>query len=184
MAKEKMSPALKEILMGQDSKKLVSIIQKQANKDTDFLYALKMEYEDKAELEEDLFEDYKSMVHSELNSFTRYKRQELHAFETINNAVKELNNFTKLCKNKKMEADILVMILDHSFKEYQDQLGTYFTKLDNKLFVTFQRLYNLVTKKLHPDLKIEYEEKIKGYYEVLNRECRHLDRVYNFKLEL
>jgi hypothetical protein len=83
-----------------------------------------------------------------------------------------------------MEADLLVMILDYSFKNYQDQLGTYFTKLDNKIFITFQRLVTLVTKKLHPDLKIEYEEKIRGYHAILQRECRHLDRVYNFKLEL
>jgi len=181
MVKEKMSPELKEILHDQSIKKLVSIIQKQANKDTAFLISLKMEFLDKEEIEEMLYEEYSQIIDSKLYDSTRYTRVYMHAYKTLMNAVKELNKFTKLCKNKKMEADLLALIMEYVFENYSDEFGTYYTQFDNKVAITFQRWYNVVTKKLHPDYHVEYFEDMEKYYNILKRKCDHIDRVYGLE---
>jgi len=183
MAKEKMSPELKDILLLESNKKLVNIIQKQANKCTDFLIQLKMEYLDKEEVEEILYDEYESIIMQKLTKSTRYSSGYIHAYKTMTEAVRELNKFTKKCKNSKLEADLLAMINDYVFTNYCNEFGTYYTAFDNKVVVTFQRWYNVVYKKLHPDLQVEYEDKMNKYYNILKRKADHLDRVYGMDLK-
>lgn len=110
----------------------------------------------------------------------RYKgfSEELRIANMIGACNKRVSEFAKISKNKKLEADLLMYILNHVFSYYQGLLGTCFTPFDTKVALTVRRVLTLL-KKLHPDYHIEYEEKINSYLDVLHRRSNHLDSVYN-----
>lgn len=57
--------------------------------------------------------------------------------------------------------------------------GTCFTQYDTKVAMIVKRLITIVTKKLHPDYKVEYEDKINEYLQILHRTSNHIDPVYH-----
>ena len=83
--------------------------------------------------------------------------------------IKRINEFTKISKNKALEADLLMYILEIPFSLNETMFGTCFTQYDTKVAMILKRLINVVTKKLHEDYKIEYEEKINNYLQILHR---------------
>ncbi|WP_372948240.1 hypothetical protein [Mariniphaga sp.] len=74
---------------------------------------------------------------------------------------------------------MLNSILTFVFERFTDDLGTCWTVFDSKLAVTTNRLYNLVTKKLHEDYWIEYREDVNRYLDILHSRSNHLDYIYN-----
>ncbi|MDD3567278.1 MAG: hypothetical protein PHT92_02655 [Bacteroidales bacterium] len=110
----------------------------------------------------------------------RYKgfSEELRMANMIGACNKRVSEFAKISKNKKLEADLLMYILDDVFRLYSRSLGTCFTSFDSKVALTVRRVLTLI-KKLHPDYHIEYEEKINSYLDVLHRRSDHLDSVFN-----
>ena len=72
-----------------------------------------------------------------------------------------------------------MFILEIPFSMNADMFGTCFTQFDSKVAMIVKRLINVVTKKLHEDYKIEYEETINEYLQILHRTSRHIDTVYN-----
>jgi hypothetical protein len=57
--------------------------------------------------------------------------------------------------------------------------GTCFTQYDTKVAMIVKRLLNIVTKKMHEDYRIEYEETINEYLQILHRTSSHIDTIYN-----
>ena len=178
MKNEKINDDLKEILFEQDKKVLVKLIFKQANKYPDFLSSLIMEFGDKEEYENELFDKYKTLISKELIAWTRYRVPQLHNYHIIKNTVRQLNEFCKHCKNKNMEADLLMLILDHIFENYKTQLGTIYVKFDNKTAITLQRAINLVSNKLHPDYQNEYIDKLNSMVNILKISSTSLNSVF------
>lgn len=91
---------------------------------------------------------------------------------------KKVNEFTQISTNKKLEADMLMYILNDVFVYYKDLLGTCFTTFDTKVALILRRLINLL-KKMHPDYLVEYQDKVNGYLEVLHARSNHINTVYN-----
>lgn len=102
---------------------------------------------------------------------------ELQIANMLNACVKRVNEFTKLSKDKELEANLLVHILQRPYLHSLDLYGTCFTQLDNKVALIIKRLITIVTKKLHPDLRIEYDDVINDYLRILHARSSHLDRV-------
>jgi hypothetical protein len=115
----------------------------------------------------------------------RYKgfSEELRMANMIGACNKRVSEFAKISKNKKLEADLLMYILDDVFIHYSGSLGTCFTSFDSKVALTVRRVLTLL-KKLHPDYHIEYEEKINSCLDVLHRRSNHLDSVFKMPKSL
>jgi hypothetical protein len=92
--------------------------------------------------------------------------------------IKRINEFTKISKNKVMEAELLY-ILQVPFSLTTKMFGTCFTQYDTKVAMIVKQLITIVTKKLHEDYKVEYEDKMNEYLQVLHRTSNHIDTVYN-----
>lgn len=182
MKKEKVSADLKDVLYEQSKDYLVKLIVKQANKHPEFLSSLILEFGERKEYEQELFTKYKQLVIDELDGYTRYKANQLHAYHTISNAIKQLNEFCKHSKNKEQEAELLMMILEYIFNFYKGDFGTCHTKFDNKVAITLQRTINVVQKKLHPDIQIEYLDKLNVMLEHLKEKSGYLDSVFKIQI--
>lgn len=92
---------------------------------------------------------------------------------------KRVAEFSKLCKNKKFEADLLMILLELPFKYAPvGSLGTCFTAYDYKVCLILKKLITLVTTKLRPYYKIEYADKINTDLTILHSCSSHNDFVY------
>ncbi|HPE99175.1 MAG TPA: hypothetical protein PKY63_00785 [Bacteroidales bacterium] len=92
--------------------------------------------------------------------------------------IRKINEFTKVSKNKVLEAELVLFVIEVPFSNPDKLLGTCFTTLDSKVAMLLNRLINLVTKKMHEDYRIEYVGKINRYLEILHSTSNHLDSVY------
>jgi len=139
---------------------------------------LTVNYFDKRFGEEDLFietrNDVELLFKKSYNGFSR----QLQLANMIESCVKRINEFDKLCKKKNLCADLLMIVLDEVFSYSTNLFGTCFTKFDYKVALLLKRLITLVTIRLNPDYKMEYERKINHYLEVLHNTSNHMDLIY------
>jgi hypothetical protein len=154
---------------------LESIVISVASKHKEIYDFLTVNYFDTGFGEEDLFNEAKADI--QLLFTKKYKgfSEELQLANMIEACVKRINEFDKLCKRKNLCADLLMMVLDEVFVYPEELFGTCFTKFDYKAGLLLKRLITLVTTKLHPDYKPEYEKKINQYLETLHRNSGHID---------
>jgi len=93
--------------------------------------------------------------------------------------VKRINEFSKVSKKKNLEADLILHVLAIPFSYPTNMLGTCFTAYDYKTGMLLKRLITLVTKKLHEDYRIEYEDTINDYLNILHQTSNHIDTIYD-----
>lgn len=169
----------KEKIKRLDYKDLQDIVIKLASKDKAAYDYLLINYLDKENAENALFEAAKADL--ELIFRKRHKgfSEELQIANMLGGCIKRINEFTKVSKNKVLEANLLLYILQIPFSLTTKMFGTCFTQYDTKVAMIVKRLITIVTKKLHEDYKIEYEDKINEYLQILHRTSSHIDIVYN-----
>lgn len=158
---------------------LQDIVLKLASKEKsvyDYVFA---NYLDKEFGEKELFERTKADL--EIIFRKRYKgfSEQLQIANMLGACIKRVNEFTKISKNKAFEADLLLHILEIPFSLTTNMFGTCFTQYDTKVAMIVKRLINVVTKKLHEDYRVEYEETLNNYLQILHRTSNHIDTVYN-----
>jgi hypothetical protein len=154
-------------------------ILKFARKDQTFYDFLNLQYINKNEAEEKLFEETISFTYLEIDMLGGRGAIQRRIKSAMDRCIKQINHYVKVSKNKKREADLLLFLLDLVTRQYSGELGTCLSTFDSKLALTTNRLYNLVTKKLHPDYFIEYEEKLNEFLQLLHKQSNHLDYVFD-----
>lgn len=158
---------------------LQEIVIKLASKEKPVYEYLLVNYLDKELAERELFEETKADL--EVIFRKRYKgfSEQLQMANMLGACIKRINEFTRISKDRVFETALLLYILEIPFSESANRFGTCFTQFDYKVALIVKRLVNVVTKKLHEDYKIEYEETINEYLQILHRTSRHIDTVYN-----
>ena len=158
---------------------LQKLVMQEAAKNREFFDIITIHYVSGIEAEKEIFEETKDNTLGELYYVDDRGVLQKNLAKAINKAVKHINHYVKVTKNKVGEAELLHSLLDEIFKNYSDELGTCWTVYDSKLAVTTNRFYNLVTKKLHEDYLIEYKEPLNDFLKTLHAKSNHLDFVYD-----
>jgi len=140
---------------------------------------IELKYLSNSESEQELLEQTKEKVYSEMSSVRYGRVVQKSIAAAMTRAVRHINYFEKVTKNNVLVAELLLFLLEDVFDDFTDELGTCWTVFDSKLAVTTNRLYYLVTKKLHPDFLVEYREPMNRLLSRLKQSCNHLDYVYN-----
>lgn len=168
---------LKEQLSALPKNELVGIIVKLAAKKANYDFLL-ANYLDKDSGEKDLYEEARRDLDSLF--IKRYKgfSEELQLANMLSACVKRINEFTAVSKNKKLEADLLLYVLEVPFSLPTIMFGTCFSQYDYRVGLLVRRLINLVVKKLHPDYLIEYKDILNGYLTILHRTSEFHDFIY------
>ena len=174
----------KEIINNLSQKELSKIVLKLASKDKLVYEYLYVNYLNKEDGEKDLFN--KTLDNISLCFAKKYKAYapEQKATKMLSASIKELNDFIKSSKNKNMEAELLIVILEEAFLHPEASLGTCFTGFDNKIAQILKRLITLVTKKMHEDYLIEYQDKINKYLKIIHKQSGFNDYVYELPDEI
>jgi len=105
---------------------------------------------------EEALDDIDALWEKEFKGSTDLKR----LVKKLNACVKRINEFTVETKNKKLEADLVLHLLEIQFRQPAGVFGARVSGYDYKVGLLLKRLISLVTKKLHPDYLMDYQEKI------------------------
>ncbi len=173
----KLSPEFKNVIKSLSKKELEKIIIRFAKKNKEMYDSLSFEYLQK-DSAIDLFEDAKDEIELLFINLGRRVIQKSLA-NAIGKSVQIINNFCKITKDAKLEADLLLFLLKIVFDNFSEHLGTCWTVFDSKLAITTNRLFNLLKKKLHEDYWIEYRDNINRFLKILKNNSSHIDYIYS-----
>jgi hypothetical protein len=157
---------------------LQKIVLKFASQNKEVLDFIKVNYLDKEVGEQELFAETKDDLDLLMNKGYIGRSRELKAARMLGACSERITQFSKVTNNKKLEADLIVFVLDDTFNSGYASQSTCFTAYDNKLRLLVSRLLTIVTKKLHPDLKLDYRNKLNEFLQRLHGGSNHLDAVY------
>ncbi len=163
---------------------LEKLVLKAASKHKEFNAFLRVNYIDKQSAEAELFEEAKADLDKLMRKSYKGFSQELQLANMLTACNKRVMEFSKVCKNKKSETDLLMLILEIPFSLTSKMLGTCFTVFDYKVALILKKVITLINTKLHPDYKIEYQEKINRYLNIMHSTSNHIDTVYALPDEL
>ncbi len=174
----KISNEIKDKIVQLSKAELEKIVIRIASKDKAIVDYLLVNYFEKEIGEIDLFEETK--IDLELLFRKSYKgfSEELQLANMVSACIKRINLFSKICKNKKLETDLLMYTLEFIFSFSTNLFGTCFTTYDYKVALLVKRVITLVETKLHQDFKIEYTATINNYLTTLHRTSNHIDFIY------
>jgi hypothetical protein len=170
---------IKEQIKMLNYSELLDIVMKLASKEKLVFDFIMTYYLDREYGEKELFETTKTDL--EIIFRKRYKgfSDQLQIANMLGACIKRINEFTKISKNKALEAELLLYILEIPFSLTTNMFGTCFTQYDTKVAIIVKRIINIVTKNLHEDYRIEYVDIINDYLQILHRTSSHINAVSN-----
>lgn len=174
----RLSKAFKQAIQEIPEKELQELIVKAASKSQEIYDWINIHHVDGQEAQKQLFKETKDKALGEVYGYRDQRVIQKSLAKAIGNAVKHINYYAKVTNDFVGEAELLNSILTFVFERFTDDLGTCWTVFDSKLAVTTNRFYNLVTKKLHEDYFIEYQEDLDRFLNILHSRSNHLDYVY------
>ncbi len=165
-------------------KELEKLVLKAAAKDKSFHDYLLVNYLDKEFGEQDLFEQAKADIDLLIKkSYKGFSHQEKLANMLIA-CSKQITDFGKICKQKNLEADLVMYVLEIPFSLPLNLFGTCFYSYDYRVGLLVKKMIGLLNNKLHEDFKLEYKRKINSYLKILHHTSDHLNTVYALPKEI
>ncbi len=164
--------------IGELSKKeLEKLVLKAAAKDKFFHDYLLVNYFEKEHGEQDLFEQAKAEIEILLHKNYKGFAEEIQLANMLGACAKRITEFSKICKNKSLEADLIMMVLEIPFSLSTNIFCTCFTAFNYKVVLLMKRIINLLQNKMHEDYQVQYRKKINEYLTILHRTSDYLDYV-------
>jgi hypothetical protein len=97
----------------------------------------------------------------------------------LNACTKRIAEFTVETKNRKLEADLVLYVLEWQFRQPVNVFGARISGYDYKVGLLLKRLITLVTTKIHPDYSIDYQTKINEFLTSLHKTSNRVNTIYN-----
>jgi len=175
----RLSAEIKEQIKNLSRKELEEIVIKTASKEQTILDFITINYLDKETGEKELFEKTKADLDMIFNKPYKGFVEQIKFAKMLSVAIVRVNEFTKVSKNKVLEADLILYVLAVPFSANEYIFGSFFNAFDSKVVQILKRLITLVTKKLHPDYLADYQDTINAYLKTLHQRSGFLDSVYS-----
>jgi len=167
---------LKEQLSQLPKKELVDMLLKLSGKRFNYEYLL-VNFLDKEGGEQTLFEeaveDIDNLCKKEYKGSTTQKQ----AVNKLNACVKRISEFTIETRSKKLEADLVLHVLTLQFSNPIQVFGARISGYDYKVGLLLKRLISLVTKKMHPDYLVDYQDAINNFLVKLHKTSNRIQTI-------
>jgi len=180
----RLSAERKEQIKNLSRKELEEIVLKTASKEQSVLDFITINYLDKETGEKDLFDNAKADIDSIFNKRYNGFIEQIKFVKMLPVAMKRVNEFTAVSKNKVLETDLILYVLAVPFSAGESIFGTCFNAFDSKVVQIVKRLIILVTTKLHPDYLADYQDTINSYLKILHQRSGFLDTVYHLPVKI
>ena len=169
---------LKEQVSELSKKELVDIVLKLAAKRYNYEFLL-VNFLDKDGGELSLFEEAKEDIDKLFDKEFKGRTIQHQLVKRLNACTKRISEFTIETKSKKLEADLILYVLEKQFQQPARIFGARFSGYDYKVGLLLRKLISLVTKKLHPDYLVDYQDNINEFLTKLHKTS---DRINTIKL--
>jgi hypothetical protein len=169
---------LKEQVNELSKKELVDIVLKLAGKRYNYEYLL-VNFLDKDGGEQTLFEEAKDAIDKLVEKEFKGRTIQHQLAKRLNACTKRITEFTIETKSKKLEADLVIYVLEKQFENPVNVFGARFSGYDYKVGLLLKKLISLVTKKLHPDYLIDYQDKINEFLTKLHSTSDRINTIYD-----
>lgn len=167
---------LKEQVSELSKKELVEIVIRLAAKKPNFDFLL-INYLDKDGGEQSLFDEVIEDIDALCQKEYKGRTIQHQMVKRLKACTKKMTEFTASVKNKKLEADLMVYLLDKQFTQPTKVFGARFSGYDYKVGLLLKKLIALVAQKLHPDYLIDYQDKINDFLDKLHRTSNHIQTI-------
>jgi hypothetical protein len=167
---------LKEQVTELSKKELVDIVLKLAAKRYNYEFLL-VNFLDKDGGELTLFEEAKEDIDKLFEKEFKGRTIQHQLVKRLNACTKRIAEFTIETKNKKLEADLVLYVLENQFVHPSKVFGARFSGYDYKVGLLLKRLISLVTKKLHPDYLIDYQDNINEFLIKLHHTSNRINTI-------
>jgi hypothetical protein len=169
---------LKEILLQLHKKELVDMVLKLAAKRYNYEYLL-VNFLDKEGGEFTLFEEAKEDINNLRHKEFKGRTVQHQTVKRLNACVKRINEFTVEAKSKKLEADLVLYVLEMQFDQPVEVFGARMSGYDYKVGLLLKRLITLVYSKLHPDYIVDYQDKINTFLTRIHQTSNRIQTIKN-----
>ena len=159
-------------------KELVDIVLKLAGKRYNYEYLL-VNFLDKDGGEQTLFEEAKEGIDILFNKEYKGRTIQHQLAKRLNACTKRIGEFTVETKSKKLETDLVLYVLEMQFANPSKVFGARFSGYDYKVGLLLKRLINLVTKKLHPDYLIDYQDQLNEFLTKLHHTSDRINTIFD-----
>lgn len=167
---------LKEQLNLYTKSELVEMLMKLSAKRLNYEYLL-VNFLDKTGGEQTLFDETIEKIDKLCEKTYNGSTIQKQALNKLNACVKCINEFTIEAKNKKLEADLILYVLKLQFENHKKIFGTRISGFDYKVGLLLKRLITIVTKKIHPDYLIDYQDAINEFLVKLHKTSNRIQTV-------
>lgn len=167
---------LKEQLNQLSKKELVEMLLKLSAKRYNYEYLL-VNFLDKEGGEQTLYEEAKEDIILMCQKEYRGSTIQKQAVNKLNACVKRINEFKIETKNLKLEADLVLYVLELQFANPTKVFGARVSGYDYKVGLLLKRLISLTTKKMHPDYLVDYQEKINDFLTRLHKTSNRINTI-------
>ena len=164
-------------------KELVDIVLKLAGKRYNYEYLL-VNFLDKDGGEQSLFEEAKEDIDKLCLKEYKGRTIQHQLVKKLNACTKRITEFTVETRNKKLETDLVLYVLGMQFANPSKVFGARFSGYDYKVGLLLKRLINLVTKKLHPDYLIDYQDKLNEFLSKLHHTSNRINTIYDLPQQI
>ena len=130
------------------------------------------------------FEAAKSDLAVLMNKQYRGRAEELRLAAMLIACNKKVVAFSKVCKNKKLELDLILDVLTLAFSQPARRFGTCFTKFDYQVYLLVKKAVTIFNTRLQREYKSEYGGILNRFLRELHERCSHLDYVYDMQGEV
>lgn len=168
---------LKEQLTQLSKKELVEMLLKLSGKRFNYEFLL-VNFLDTTDGELLLFDEAKDDILTLHAKEYKGRTIQHQAVKRLNACTKRIADFCVEVKNKKLEADLLLFVLQLQFDLPKSTFGARISGYDYKVGLLLKRLITLLRTKIHPDYFIDYQETIQVYLTKLHHTS---DRVATIK---
>jgi hypothetical protein len=132
---------------------------------------------DKEGGEQTLYEEAKEDIMGLCQKEYRGSTIQKQAVNKLNACVKRINEFKIETKNLKLEADLVLYALELQFANPAKVFGARVSGYDYKVGLLLKRLITLVSKKLHPDYLVDYQDKINEFLTKLHKTSNRINTI-------
>jgi hypothetical protein len=180
----KITTQFKEAVADISKQDLEKLILKAASKNKEFHNFVTVNYVDKEFGEKDLFEQ--AVIEIDKLTYKSYKgfSEELRMANMLAACNKRIDEFAKVCKDKSLVLDLIMIVLKEPFSLSTNMFMTCFTNYNYRVYLLLKKAITIVENKLHEDFKIQYAPILNEYLQIFHRTSSHLDYVYGMQKEI
>lgn len=174
---------LKEQLNQFTKSELIGMLTKISAKRFNYEFLL-INYLDTENGEQLLFDEAKTDIDFIVQKKFRGRSIQHQMSARLKSCIERIKDFTKETKDRKLEADLILYVLEIQFTNNSEIFGAKHSSYDYKVGLLLKKLISLITTKLHADYLLDYQDEINTMLTLLHQSSDRINTIKSLPLQI